>query len=262
MATEITSRTNEKIKRAVKLSQSAKYRREEGEFFLQGLRLCFDAYLTGLKPRQLFYTSEAMAKHPDEISAMEKAAGESCLITEEVAEKLSDTDNNQGIFALYGKTEKRAEFDYKGKYVFLEEIQNPQNLGAVIRTAEALGVSGAVLCRCCDIYNPKALRAAMGSTLRLPVFETENAPEFLLDRKQKGMKILAAVPDSSAADISETDFGGGCIAVIGNEGNGVSDEVKSLCLPVTIPMPGGAESLNAFAAATITIWEMTKGRRN
>ncbi len=261
MAGEITSRTNEKIKRAVKISQSAKYRREEGEFFLQGLRLCRDAVKTGYKPKQLFYTAEALSKHPQEINALISASRESYLITEEVAGKLSDTDNNQGIFALCETAARQGEFDYKSKYVFLEEIQNPQNLGAVIRTAEALGVSGAVLCRCCDIYNPKALRAAMGSALRLPVFETDDAPGFLADKKQKGMKILATVPDGSAQNITETDFGGGCIAVIGNEGNGVSDEVKKLCLPVTIPMPGGAESLNAFAAATITIWEMTKGQR-
>ncbi len=148
--------------------------------------------------------------------------------------------------------------DTDGKFIALENIQDPANLGAVCRTAEALGIKGAILYSCCDRYSPKSQRAAMGSLLRLPIFESSDLCADIEYLRSKGMKVYATSPDSSSAKITEISMDGGVVCVIGNEGNGVSEEVFSLCEKVTIPMKGNAESLNASMAAAITMWEMMR----
>ena len=145
-----------------------------------------------------------------------------------------------------------------GRYLALEQVQNPQNLGAAARTAEALGIAGLIVSGGCDRFNPKALRASMGSLLRLPVMQVEDLASWLKAQNET-ILTLATVPDMRATSICTLDFSGGAIAVVGNEGNGVSDAVLSAVRErVTIPMRGAAESLNASAAATITMWEMMR----
>ena len=141
----------------------------------------------------------------------------------------------------------------------LEDVSNPSNFGAVVRTAEAVGLDGVIVCGGCDIYNPKSQRAAMGSLFRLNVVVTENLPEYLTQLRSEGMKVYSGVPDSDAVKITEVDMNGGVVCVIGNEGNGITQETKEAStLLVTIPMKGRAESLNAAAAASILIWEMMR----
>ena len=145
-----------------------------------------------------------------------------------------------------------------GRYLALEQVQNPQNLGAAARTAEALGIAGLIVSGGCDRFNPKALRASMGSLLRLPVMQVEDLASWLKAQNEM-ILTLATVPDATATSICTLDFSGGAIAVVGNEGNGVSDAVLAAVRErVTIPMRGAAESLNASAAATITMWEMMR----
>jgi TrmH family RNA methyltransferase len=98
----------------------------------------------------------------------------------------------------------------------------------------------------------------MGSLFRLNVVQTDDLPFFLSELREKGMKVYAGVPDSSALKITDADMSGGVVSVIGNEGNGITDETCNACTPVTIPMKGRAESLNAAAAASILIWEMMR----
>ena len=129
---------------------------------------------------------------------------------------------------------------------------------AIVRTAEALGINGALLHNCCDVYNPKALRASMGGMLRLPFMQSENLAEDIKKYKSQGFSVYAAVPDASAQDITKIEFHGSDICVIGNEGNGVSGEVLAECAPLTINMLGRAESLNASVAGTIVMWEMLR----
>ena len=141
----------------------------------------------------------------------------------------------------------------------LDNVQNPQNLGAAARTAEALGIDGVIVYSGCDRYNPKALRASMGSLLRINMVETDDLVSLISDAREHGMFTFVTVPDSDAQDITSLSFGGGVVAVIGNEGNGVSKEAESAAVNrVTIKMKGSAESLNASAAAVITMWEMMR----
>ena len=255
----IQSRTNTKIKDGCRLTASAKYRREQGLFTLEGLRLCADAAQSGCQVQTLFLTADAEEKGGERLKILLKNAQKIYTVTEEVAEKLSDTVSSQGVFAILQMLPETALAIQKGgKYVVLDTVQNPQNLGAIARTAEAFGVNGLIVGGGCDRYNPKALRASMGSLLRLPVFETEDLAATVREIG-KTVPTFATVPDCTADSICAQDFSGGAAAIIGNEGNGVREAVLSAAQKrVTIPMRGNAESLNAAAAATVTVWDMMK----
>ncbi len=255
---KIDSVSNDKIKLAVKIASSSKHRKNEGLFFLEGVRLCRDAALTGTEIEYAFFTSSAIEKFIDDVNFIADKAKHYFEISPSVAQKLSQTDSSQGVFCVCRISENRHSINTKGKYIALENIQDPANLGAIARTAEALGIDGAILCTCTDVYSPKSQRAAMGSLLRLNIVQCDNLVELLLSLKQKGMKLYATTPDFNAEKITECDMTGGIVAVIGNEGNGVSDEVFEICRKVTIPMLGRAESLNASMAAAITMWEMMR----
>lgn len=259
---KLTSRNNDKIKHAVKLCSDSSERRRSGCFFLEGLRLCCDAALNGHVAETVFVTENAMKNHGEELAVLLNNSEESFIITEEIAVKLSDTKNPQGIFCICKTLDKSDNIDkinYNGIYIALENVQTPGNLGSVARTAEALGLDGIIVSGGCDIYNPKALRAAMGSLLRLDVISVDDLPAFLADCSAKSMKTYAAVPDSSALPVTEMDKSGGVICVVGNEGNGLTDNVISSCSDsITIPMKGRAESLNAAAAACVIMWEMIR----
>lgn len=260
MMLRLDSVSNEKIKTAVKISKSSKARKEAGLFFLEGLRLCRDAALTGTSVRYAFVTDKAYEKFRDDADFIFSKAEEAWLISDAVASKLSMTESSQGFYCVC-RTEASlliSSIDPDGKYIAMENIQDPANLGAICRTAEALGISGVIVSGCCDRYSPKSQRAAMGSLLRLPVFESESLVNDINRLKKAGMKVYVTAPDSSCEKITEVSMSGGVVCIIGNEGNGASEEVLSLCEKITIPMKGNAESLNASMAAAITMWEMMR----
>lgn len=257
----LTSKNNEKIRFAVAVRDSSKTRRESGMFFLEGARLCSDAAESGVEICRAFLSRAAREKYADRCRSIAEAAGEIYEISDEVASKLSDTQNSQGVFCLC-KAPKRSKFDglkADGKYLMLENVQDPSNLGAISRTAEALGIDGLIVCGGCDIYNPKALRASMGSALRLNIISAESAGDVIVEANKKGMLTLASTPDRNSERITDIKTDGGIVCVVGNEGNGVTEETMNACrMRVTIPMNGRAESLNAATAAAILIWEMVR----
>lgn len=256
----LDSVSNEKIKMAAKISSSAKARKEASLFFLEGLRLCRDAAVTGTEILYSFVTDKAYEKFTDDAEFIFSCCEEAYLISEAVADKLSLTQSSQGFFCLCKKKDALplSAIDFSGKYIALENIQDPANLGAICRTAEALGIKGAIICGCCDRYSPKSQRAAMGSLLRLGIFESTDLCGDIEYLKSKGMAVYATSPDCASQKITDVSMNGGTVCVIGNEGNGVSEDVFSLCKKITIPMKGNAESLNASMAAAITMWEMMR----
>ena len=258
----ITARTNDKIKYAGKLCLDASERKKSGLFFLEGLRLCCDAVRSGVPICEVFVTDDALSRYGEELRPLLESGNEVYGITEEIAHKLADTKNPQGVFCIAKRLDKFHNMDkinYNGIYIAAENLQTPGNLGAVARTAEALGLDGLIVSGGCDIFNPKAQRAAMGSLLRLPVYEIAELPAFLRECAEKGVATYAAVPDADALPVTQMDRTGGLVCVIGNEGNGLSEEVIRACRSaVTIPMKGRAESLNAAAAASVIMWEMVR----
>lgn len=258
---KITSRTNDKIKYAVRLGESASLRKEAGEFFLEGARLCFDAAQTGIEIKRAFFTGKALWKYEDYVKEIIAVCGECYEIGTEVSQKLSDTENPQGVFCICSMRQQpeKISLEPEGKYIALENLQDPSNLGAICRSVEAIGLDGLIVSGGCDVYNPKTLRAAMGSLLRMNVINCDDLGELLDYANGLGMVTLASVPRDTAEDIRKVSKEGGVICCVGNEGNGLSEQTIGRCKKqVVIPMDGRAESFNASAAAAILAWELKR----
>ena len=258
----ITSKTNDKIKYASQLVSASK-RRECGEFLLEGARLCSDAAESGIEIIRAFFTGEALTKYSVYTDKIESVCSECYEISPAAADKLSDTGNTQGVFCVCRSRENSvSSLRNRGRYIMLENVQDPSNIGAIFRTCEALGIDAVIISGGCDIYNPKALRAAMGSSLRMDLIRADDAVSFIESNRRSGVSFLACVPADDAADISKAVSERGdnaLVCVLGNEGNGLSSGVISACDErVTVPMKGRAESLNVSAAAAIAAWELIR----
>lgn len=255
---KITGKQNQLVKDTKKLLTSSKERREQGAFVLEGARLCFDVLHSFYKVSLLLITPSCMERYAQEFEQLSKRAQRTVLITEEIAERLTDTVSSQGIFCVCEIPEENPAVE-EGCFIALDTLQDPSNLGAIIRSGEALGIQGVIAYNCCDLYNPKALRASMGSILRMPVTVSRSLEEDLQLYKAEGFDIYGTVPDDRADKITDIHFSKSVICVIGNEANGISQPVKQVCdRLITIPMKGRAESLNASVAASITMWEMMR----
>lgn len=263
MPGEITSRKNEVVKDMVRLSNSVAYRRERRRFVTEGARLCCDAAKSGAPIFLLLYTPQAKEKYPSYLEAVFQKAERQYLISPEVASCLSGTKSTQGVFCVCGAPDAPRDFPNAaggGHCLVLENIQDPANLGAMLRTAEALGIRSVLLCGdCCDAYSPKVLRASMGAVFRLPLFPAPDAQQALQRLREAGFLTLAAVPDASAVPVTSLRLDRPAAVAVGNEGNGLTGEAREACAEcVTIPMRGRAESLNAAASAAILMWELVR----
>lgn len=253
----ITSKDNSLIKLVCALQGSSSARREHNLFVLEGLRICDDAATCSIKFDKLIVSETAILKYENQVKRLYKNALDCFRIPDSLFKKISDTTSPQGIIALCKMPEMNTAINPNGRYVALENINDPSNLGAVSRTAEALGVSGIILsANGCDPYSPKSLRASMGTLLRMPLIIL---PDFVKGIKNSGLKSYACVVDSNAKSITDVNFQDGSVVMIGNEANGLTDEAKAQATEqITIKMTGLAESLNAATAAAISIWEMMK----
>ncbi len=252
----ITSRNNQLIKDIKKLQTSAQERAARALFVLEGARLCFDVLHSVMQPVTVLITEACGAKYPVQTQALIDRSDAAYQITEEVASKLSDTGTAQGVFAVCRMPQ--SVFPTGDRLLVLDRVQDPANVGTIIRTAEAFGIDGIITGGCCDVYNPKVLRATMGGVLRLTPYDTDNLPA-LLQKLQATHRLYATVPDRTARRITETDFSVPCACIIGNEANGISKEILSMADErITICMAGNAESLNAGVAASVTMWEMVR----
>lgn len=266
----IVSKDNPKIKLFCKLSNSKKARQEQGLFVIEGARLCSDAIAEWVSGRldihAAFASVSALEKYGDYIDAAlfeDDKWGRFFTVDDKLCSVLSDTKASQGIYIIAAMKDNSLSEDKikaEGRYLVLDNLQDPGNLGTLLRTSDAVGVDGVVLSNnCCDLYNPKTLRSAMGSVFRLNVFVCNDFSEAISALKNHGIKTYAAVVDSNARSVTDADFTGGCAVVIGNEGNGLSAADAALCDEnVTIKMHGNINSLNAAMAGSIILWEMTR----
>ena len=259
----VTSKDNQWVKEWRRLNDSAKYRRESGLFAIEGARLCADALRSNVPLQAVLYTASALAVYGNVVEPLLAAADTAVEISPELSRYMGDTMNPQGVFCIAKMLDNSLIIDkinIIGTYSALEDIQDPGNMGTIIRTAEALGLDGILLSDgCCDIYNPKVLRASMGGVFRLPLMRVGDMAQTVVALQEKGLTAFACVVDSSATPITCADMGKGAVALIGNEGNGLRAETVAVCKhSVTIPMAGRAESLNASMAAGIILWEMCR----
>ena len=261
----VTSKDNQWVKEWRGLCDSAKKRRESGLFAIEGARLCGDALRSGVAIRAVLYTASALAIYTETVGALMAAAEVGVEISPELSRYMGDTTNPQGVFCIAKTLDNSLIIDkinIIGTYSALEDIQDPGNMGTVIRTAEALGMDGILLSDgCCDIYNPKVLRASMGGVFRMPLMRVGDMAQAVVALQEKGLTAFACVVDADATPITEAGMGKGAVALIGNEGNGLRADTVAACKHrVTIPMAGRAESLNASMAAGIILWEMCRNK--
>ena len=259
----ITSRDNPLIKEYARLAADAAFRRESGLFALEGARLCADAAASGAAVRTVLYTARAAEQYGAYLGPLLSVCPDCREIAAPLAGRLSDTQTPQGIFCICRRLDNRlplGKIKRNGRYLLLEDVQDPGNLGTIVRTAEAFGIDGLFLTAgCCDLYNPKVLRGSMGGVLRLASARTEDPSSLLACLREKGLSAFACVADAGARPVHQTRLGEGCVCLIGNEGAGLRPETAALCDErITIPMKGRAESLNASIAAAIVLWEMTR----
>lgn len=253
----ISSRKNLLIREAAGIAGSAEARRESQSFLVEGARLCRDAAESGVQIKRAFFTEKALDKYQSYIEQISLVAKESYIIEEHVSQLLSQTKSSQGIYCLCEMAREKAP-DFSGKNLVLEDMQDPANLGTVLRTAEALGINNVVLLGASqDPYSPKLLRASMGAVFRQRVLLFSDAAQLFDRLRQASVYSYGAVVDSRAQKLGEIDFPKAAAVFIGNEGSGLRDATAASCdCLITIPMPGRAESLNAAAAASIIMWEM------
>ena len=245
----IQSVQNEKVKSWKKLL-TKKGRDQSKQFLVEGFHLVEEA----LKKD---FVSAIIVGEKVEIPRSWNIDGyELYTTTTAIVKELAETENSQGIFAVCDKKQWEQE-PYK-KLLLLDGVQDPGNIGTIIRTADAAGID-AVLCGdgCVDVYNSKALRSTQGSIFHLPVLKA-NLPKYILDLKERKVPVYGTSL-YDAADYRKVQPMDCFALVVGNEGNGVSGEVLSMCdSNLYIPIHGDAESLNVTVATGILLYHLHK----
>ncbi len=251
---EITSRDNETVKYACRLGASASFRGEEGLFLAEGKKLCMDLAQT-LTVTMAFFTQQVLDSMP-EVAGLGQ---ENYLIQPHVAEKLSETRTNQGLFCVFAMPAILVE-ELEGEKGLLlcEQVQDPANIGTILRSAAAFGYGGVVLSKgCADPFSPKALRASMGAVGRIPVLYREDLLEAIATLQKKGVQVLAAALQN-ASPLGEVAKQEKFALLIGSEGQGLTPEaIAAADRALYIPMQQGVESLNAAAAASVLLYHFS-----
>ena len=260
----IRSKDNPKVKRFA-LLHDRKKAAKEGLVFIEGMRICEDALMSGVVPVSFVYSED----RADLASSWIERYNISCeivCVTSECFSKIASTVNPQGVALVARIPDMKIEIprraDGKDIFVVLENLQDPGNLGTILRTAEAAGASGILLSQgCADLYNPKVTRSTMGSIFRVPFVYTQDLKGAIVQMKECGVRILAAHLKGSV-DLYEESLTGPTAILIGNESRGLTDETAALAnQAIRIPMSGRVESLNAAVATAVCLFEAKRQRR-
>ena len=266
----ITSTANAQVKELVKLMKKSRARDEAQVFLIEGPRMTGELAADPDWRRKIekIYLSESYSgRNKGEHQDLERTAPVE-ILSDSVFAHVSDTKTPQGILAVvrrrtYNMSDILGRDPAHAHVLVLDNLQDPGNLGTIFRTAEAAGVTGIILSRdCVDIYNPKVVRSTMGAVLRMPFLYVDDLPGTISELKGTGIKVYAAHLKGMHA-YDQEDYRTGCAFLIGNEGNGLRDEVAE-CADhyVIIPMQGKAESLNAAVAAAVLMFEVSRQRRS
>lgn len=257
----ITSTSNAQVKRLLQLQKKSKARNEEKVFLVEGIRMFVEVPKNRVE--KVYISETFFNKKKQEISFDDYKVE---ILSDTVFQYVSDTKTPQGILCVV----KQKEYDIaellKGEnphFMVLDNLQDPGNLGTIVRTAEGAGVNAVFMSKdTVDIYNPKVIRSTMGSIYRMPFVYVEDILALLDQFKEHGVKSYAAHLDGKNS-YDEECYQGGTAILIGNEGNGLRDEVSNAAdVWVKIPMHGQVESLNAAIAASIMMFEVSRQRRN
>lgn len=244
----IISKSNEYIKHIKSLSQK-KYREEHKEFIVEGIKLVKEALNEKLNIKKIIVCEE-LFKDKIDFKDIE-------YVDEKIFKYISDTETPQGILAIVSQKENMIE---EGDVIFaLDNVQDPGNLGTIIRTLDCAGIHSLLLSEgCADVYNTKVVRSTMGAIFRVNIIRHKKITEKLLELKEKGYKIIVTSLETNE-NLYDLDFSKKSIVVIGNESKGVSKDILDIAdIKTKIPMLGRTESLNAGVAASIIAYEVVR----
>ena len=254
----ITSKSNPLCVHLRKLASSRSYREETGEFLCDSPKLLREAVLWGADITALLYTEGAELP-----AAPEGLAPRTAKVSESVMRSVSPMEAPQGVvfscaFREDGPPE-RLEPDARGRlrFLVLDGVQDPGNVGTILRTADAFGTTAILLPGCADIYSPKTLRAGMGVQFRRRAYRC-GLSDLLALLEAAGLPLYGAALREDTADVRAVDLRR-CAVAVGSEGRGLSPEVLAACdRTIRIPMEAGCESLNAASAASVLLWEAAR----
>lgn len=254
--------TNKQVKELVTWNRKSKARKEDGVFLVEGSKMFLEAQNERIRN---IYVSESFFATDECREKMDLLGYE--VVPEETFKKISDTMTPQGILCVMDRMEYTLDDLLKRDnptLMVLEDLQDPGNLGTIMRTGEGAGIDGVILSKgCVDIYNPKTIRSTMGSLYRVPFIYVESLSDTICQLKERGVHFYAAHLKGSRF-YDEFDFtqDGGTAFLIGNEGNGLKDETADLADSyLKIPMEGRLESLNAAVASAILMYEAYRQKR-
>lgn len=257
----ISSTSNQQVKKLVQLQKKGKARREQNAFIVEGIRMFSeipDAWI-----QQIFVSESFLLANPDKLFGKEYE-----VLADKVFEYVSDTKTPQGVLGVvkmpdYTREDILKAVDGRAPLVLLmENIQDPGNLGTMFRSGEGAGVTGIIMDKTTvDIFHPKTVRATMGGIYRVPFIIVDDIKDGIRLLQERGIKVYAAHLQGSCC-YDEPDYRAGCGFLIGNEGNGLTDEAAGLADQyIRIPMGGQLESLNAAVAASLLMYEANRQRR-
>ena len=257
MTNSIKSKDNERIKHAKSLLKN-KYRKEECKFVIEGLRIIKQSIECECDIDYILYSDDFAQKNIEFVEHITVNKIKSYLIDNNLVKELAETENAQGVFAIVNSTKYTLDKILKEEIEFvliLDRIQDPGNMGTLIRSADASGVCAIInLKGCVDIYNPKVIRSTMGSIFNTVIIEDEQNCISIL--KENGFTIVSSTLETNKY-YNEIEYNGKIALVIGNEGNGIEPEIlKNSDELVKIPIYGKAESLNAAIAGGILMYDI------
>jgi RNA methyltransferase, TrmH family len=258
----ITSLGNVRVKSLIQLQKKTKARDEQGIFIVEGIKMLDEARESGLLKK--VYVSESYYQQKADKDKDFFADHDYEILSDAVFKEVSETMTPQGILGTVAKVEYSLVNILNAPeacLLLLEDIRDPGNLGTMIRTAEGAGITGIIYNdSTVDIYNPKVIRATMGSIFRVPFYQSEDFQETLAEIKKQGITLLAAHLLGIPYD-TEGSFRKKCAILIGNEAYGLSDRTSKMAdIRIKIPMAGKVESLNAAVAAAILMYEASRQR--
>ena len=255
----ISSKDNEIVKNIKKLKEK-KYRDLENAYIIEGIKLVKEAIYENAKIRQIIMCENyADNKEIDKETLYEISKYNLIYVTEKVFNTITDVKTPQGIIAIVEKNNSTCEINYSEEIIIaLDDVQDPGNLGTIIRTADSANLKQIILSKnSADPYNPKVVRSTMGGIFRVNIIEADNLEETLKQTQKNGFKVMVTVLDTQKS-IFDANYNKKVI-VIGNEANGISKSIQNIAdEKVKIPMLGKTESLNASVAAGVMIYEYVR----
>jgi len=262
---KINSADNKILKQAASLSEK-KHRDALGLYLIEGPNFIKDAINYGGRLRFIFIRAGNASLEIEEILSLSEDKGPAVITLSDIAfEKICSTKTSQGIVAVAEQRRWKEEEFFKGEnsnILVLDRIQDPGNMGTMIRTAEALGFGGVLLLKgCADPYGSKLVRAAAGSLFRLPLFNAEDPKSAITLLKKYGKNLFSAVM-TGGEPCFKAKIAQNAAIIIGNEGNGICEELLKASNLLSIPMTGDIESLNAALAAGILMYEAYRQKRS